>query len=68
MIEKIEVPAPYVTNITFAGEDYTDVYITTATAPMTDQQRLAFPDAGKLFHFRTAAKGIEEKPICNLPI
>lgn len=58
LLAKIRIPAPYVTNIIFAGHDLKDVYVTTATSPMSDKEKRCFPNAGKIFKFRATIPGI----------
>lgn len=59
LLAKFPIPAPYVTNIIFAGCDLQDVYVTTATSPMTGTEKVQFPNAGKVFKFRTNVPGIK---------
>lgn len=67
LLNKVQVPAPFVTNITFGGEDMKDVYVTSAVHPMTKQQVEQYPNAGKVFHFRADAPGLLEPAIRYLP-
>ncbi len=63
LITAVDVPAPYVTNILFAGDNYQEVYVTTATNPMSELEKKAFPDSGKVFKFLSNLSGIAEEPI-----
>ncbi len=49
LLQQIELPAENVTCCTFGGPDLDDLYITTATQGMSEQQLKEQPDAGKLF-------------------
>jgi D-xylonolactonase len=53
---RIEFPAVKVSSVTFGGEDYTDIYVTTAGG---DNKAENGPGAGALFHLNL---GIEGKP------
>lgn len=61
LLAKFPIPAPYVTNIIFAGDDLQDVYVTTATSPMTDTEKEQHLNAGKIFKFRSNVQGIEPR-------
>ncbi|MFW6060517.1 MAG: SMP-30/gluconolactonase/LRE family protein, partial [Phycisphaeraceae bacterium] len=57
LAEKIDLPAKQITSLIFAGDDYTDLYITSAGAqnkPDTGAH------AGALFHFRPGVQGKPE--------
>lgn len=54
----IPMPVPFVTSLAFAGDDLSDLYITTATLPMSDSEKLALPEAGGLFHCRPGVRGV----------
>ena len=53
-LEKIVLPVPKVTSLTFGGENLQDMYITTAGG---QEKNLDGPFAGALFRFRSANKG-----------
>lgn len=59
---EIRLPVSQVTSCAFGGEDYTDLYITsatnTATGTLSPEQRAAQPHAGALFRIRPGVKGI----------
>jgi len=50
-------PVPKVSCVTFGGEDYTDMYVTTASAGNRDKEG---PLAGALFHLNLGIKGVPE--------
>jgi D-xylonolactonase len=53
----IELPARKVSSLTFGGEDYDDIYVTTAGGPTKDEDG---PGAGALFRVRCAIRGVPE--------
>jgi sugar lactone lactonase YvrE len=56
----VAVDAPHVTCPAFAGRDRTTLVITTATHELSDEQKAAFPDSGRVF---LADVGIEGAPV-----
>jgi len=56
-VQRIIFPAREVSSVTFGGEDYTDMYITTAGAGDKKQNG---PDAGALFRVKSKVKGVPE--------
>ena len=56
LLEKIKVPAPNVSSCTFGGENFDELFITTASIG-TDL--LKYPDAGGLFRVHPEVAGIE---------
>jgi D-xylonolactonase len=48
-IGTVKLPVAYVTSCAFGGPDLEDLYITTATQPMSDAARRDQPEAGGLF-------------------
>lgn len=68
LVTKVSVPALYVTNITFAGPQLNDVYITSASHTMTETELTQFPDSGKVFHYKADnVNGVAETAIRYLP-
>jgi sugar lactone lactonase YvrE len=53
----LEVPTAKVTCCAFAGDDLGDMYITTASVEMSDEELAADPEAGKLFRCRPGVTG-----------
>jgi sugar lactone lactonase YvrE len=53
----IRVPTQYPTSCAFGGEDFGDLYITTAQLKLTAQERAEQPHAGGLFRARPGPKG-----------
>jgi sugar lactone lactonase YvrE len=49
LLQQVELPAANVTCCTFGGADFSDLYITTASQGMSDEDLQNQPDAGKLF-------------------
>lgn len=58
LVERLDVPAPHITAVAFAGDDLRTLVITTAYDELSDEQRAAFPDSGRLFTTRTDVAGI----------
>jgi sugar lactone lactonase YvrE len=56
---RISFPARKVSSVTFGGEDYTDIYVTTAGG---DQKREEGPGAGGLFRINLGIRGVPEFP------
>jgi len=54
---RIEFPAKKVSSITFGGEDYTDIYVTTAGG---DNKKEEGAGAGALFRLRLGIQGVPE--------
>jgi len=59
LVAVIDVPAPHVSSVAFAGPGLDTLVITTATQDLTDDQLARFPDSGRLF---TAAPGVSGVP------
>jgi sugar lactone lactonase YvrE len=57
-VERITVPAPHTSSVAFAGDDLRRMVITTATDELTADQRVRFPDAGRLFTVRVEVPGL----------
>ena len=56
---RINFPAKKVSSVTFGGEDYTDIYVTTAGG--NDKEREG-PGAGALFRLNLGIRGLPEFP------
>jgi D-xylonolactonase len=56
-VRRITFPAKQVSSATFGGEDYADLYVTTAGG---DQKEKNGPGAGALFRVRPGVKGVPE--------
>ncbi|MBB2943333.1 sugar lactone lactonase YvrE [Actinoplanes lutulentus] len=56
-VERIAVPAPHTSSVAFAGDDLRRLVITTATDELTVDQRLQFPDSGRVFTVRVDIPG-----------
>lgn len=67
VVETVHVPAPHTSCVTFAGDDLDELVVTTATAELSDQQRRAFPDSGRLFTFRAGVRGHPVAPWTPAP-
>ena len=56
-LQRITFPVPKVSCVTFGGDDYTDMYVTTASVGNRAQDG---PLAGSLFHLNLGIKGVPE--------
>jgi len=59
LIEKVPFPAPNVTCCAFGGADMDELYVTTASFGITEEEQNKYPDAGKLFRFKPGVQGPE---------
>lgn len=59
-LSEVKVDAPHTSCPAFGGPGLTTLYVTTALQGMTEAERAAYPDAGKVFAFEGAGKGLEE--------
>lgn len=57
-VQRVHFPANKVSSVTFGGEDYTDMYVTTANPSGNKAQE--GPGAGALFHVNLGIKGTAE--------
>lgn len=64
-LQKIEVPAYYVTSCTFGGEHLDELYITTARGGMSPEELERWPLAGGLFKVKPGVRGLSGKE-CRL--
>lgn len=55
--QRIQFPAKKVSSVIFGGEDYTDIYVTTAGG---DKKETDGPDAGALFRVNLGIRGVPE--------
>lgn len=55
---RIELPVPLVTSCTFGGNDLTDLFITTASAGLSQAELKQYYEAGDLFCCSTDIKGL----------
>lgn len=55
--QKVDMPAPKITSLVFAGDDLQDVYVTSAGG---DEKETDGEHAGALFHFRAPVPGRSE--------
>ncbi|SCY38832.1 Sugar lactone lactonase YvrE [Nonlabens sp. Hel1_33_55] len=61
LISKIEVPAHNVTSCAFGGENLDQLFITTASLDMTDEEMEKYPLAGSIFTIKPGVRGVEAK-------
>jgi len=53
----VEVPAKYVTSCAFGGEGMDELFITTASVGLTEEERRQQPLAGSVFHIKVGVRG-----------
>jgi len=58
LVEVVDVAAPHVSSVAFAGALLDTLIITTATEDLSEEQRQRFPDSGRLFSLRCDVPGI----------
>jgi sugar lactone lactonase YvrE len=56
---KIDLPVPKVTSLTFGGEDYKTLFITTAQEHMSQEEIEKYPLSGSVFYIETDFQGLE---------
>ncbi len=66
ILAHIEIPVPHITSMCFGGPGLADIFVTTASNRLTDDNRGQYPDAGKVFRIRGAGAG-HGVPPANLP-
>ena len=59
LISKIVVPAVNVTSCAFGGKDLDELYITTSSLGMTDEDVAKYPLAGSVFKVKPGVKGVK---------
>jgi len=65
-VASIPVPAPHVSSVTFGGPELRTLVITTALEGLAEEQRAAFPDAGRLFTIDLDIAGVPQRPWAGL--
>ena len=56
-MQRVSFPVPKVSCVTFGGDDYTDMYVTTASVGHREKEG---PLAGSLFHLNMGIRGVPE--------
>ena len=56
-IDELAIPAPHVTSCVFAGEDLSDLIISTARTGLSQEQLKNNPLSGSLFRYRSNTRG-----------
>lgn len=62
-IRHIMLPAPNVTNVTFAGTHYDRLFVTTARIGLSESLLARYPLSGALFELDVTQRGIAEHPV-----
>ncbi len=58
LLEKIEIPVPYVTSCAFAGENLDHLIITTARGGLSEKELEKYPESGNVFFIKPGVKGL----------
>lgn len=66
LIERIVLPVPLVTNITFAGPDFASMFITSARVGLSDSDLARYPLSGSVFEIATRSTGFPEVPVNDI--
>ena len=61
----IQLPVSHVTCLCFGGSDLNELYVTTATAGLSDEQLASEPEAGNVFVYETSYQGLPENRFVN---
>jgi sugar lactone lactonase YvrE len=61
LLTRVEVAAKNVTSCDFGGENLDQLFITTASIDMSDQEKKEFPDSGSVFIAHPGAKGVKRE-------
>jgi len=54
----VEVPAPHTSSVAFAASELDVLVITTALEDLSDRDRVAYPDSGRVFTARVGVTGL----------
>ncbi|XP_039288062.1 regucalcin [Nilaparvata lugens] len=64
VLAKIQVPAPQVTSIAFGGDNFDELYVTTANIYATPETQEMFPDAGSVYRLTNLGfKGVRANKV-----
>jgi sugar lactone lactonase YvrE len=58
VLQTVEMPAQYVTSCAFGGDDYSDLFVTTASQRLSPEEKRAQPLAGSVFRLRVQTPGL----------
>jgi sugar lactone lactonase YvrE len=61
----LSVPASLVTSCTFGGPDLSDLYITSATVGLSEDDLLAHPMSGAVFRYHPGVRGLPANEYCG---
>uniref|UniRef100_A0A1B6FH44 Regucalcin n=1 Tax=Cuerna arida TaxID=1464854 RepID=A0A1B6FH44_9HEMI len=64
LLQRLAIPSPNVTSVIFGGPNYEDLYVTTGTLQMTNEQIEKYPHSGCVF--RVTGLGVKGTP--SLPV
>jgi sugar lactone lactonase YvrE len=67
VVSEIRFPVSLVTCCAFGGDDLSDLYVTSASIELTDEQRRDQPAAGGIFHLRPGVRGLQADPFIESP-
>src|SRR4029453_11873326 len=60
MVDSVQLPAPHVSSVAFAGPELDVLVITTATHELTPDQVERFPASGALFTWKPRVRGLQQ--------
>ncbi|RAK06938.1 sugar lactone lactonase YvrE [Halanaerobium saccharolyticum] len=58
-IDKVELPVLNVTSCAFGGKNWDELYITTASVGLSEEEKKRHPYAGGIFRYQAEVKGLE---------
>ena len=61
----VQLPVSHVTCVTFGGGNLSDLYVTTATYGLSEEQKITEPEAGNVFVYETSYQGLVESRFVN---
>jgi sugar lactone lactonase YvrE len=65
LLAGVDLPVSLVTSCAFGGDDFSDLYVTSATGGLTPEQLKQQPHAGGLFHLRPGVRGLSAHPFAG---
>jgi sugar lactone lactonase YvrE len=60
LLDKIEVPVPQVSSCAFGGENYDQLFITTAQENFSQELLEKYPDSGSVFLAKPGVRGVRK--------
>jgi sugar lactone lactonase YvrE len=60
LLDKIEVPVPQVSSCAFGGNDFDELFITTAREHFTEEQKAQYPESGSVYIAKPGVRGVRK--------